>query len=313
MKKINGLLILMIFMLSCSQKVELDNMKTDSHKFVKNTRVFITPAEYGDYRKATSYNGFEEMKEAWKLRIMDSPKTIEELEEAYSKDVLRTTLQAEWVEKVKVVHSNGYEGFYVNYKEPRKKEVIHMLVLKLEDEVIRVKGTYYSERSPEEINEQVKQAVLGIYIASTEEAVEAQKIAETLPDKDNNIFILPISGFKFAGELNTFYYFSKDGEYPTSSSDSAWIAFKPIWNASKSQWMESVFKSHLGEDYEITKKDERGRNDVSWLAKKSDNSKMAIAGIVWGNNINLIKGSFNDNFEENSEKFIKMAMETKMK
>lgn len=316
----NLILLLLIVLSSCKEKGQiftsdiytLPNTKTEKHVFIKNTDAFIIPVPGSSYKRTLMSNGFDALDKSWSIWAGVEPKSMETLKKMYSQENLER-LDSEVYEQFKIDY-NGIEGLYVRYKARKKWKVNHRLYLPIDGKVKIIAATV-NDRAPNYIKDHIKKSVLEVYIGSAEEVEKHQNFATSIPDKRNNIFH-PIDGnYSFAGELNAYYYYTKDGNQPTNSPDSCWLAIRPIWNASPSKYKEETFLELLGEGFKVidNKKLDVGRSSQIWFAQNKEGTLTALAGLVWTNGVNLVKGTFQGNFKENKKDFEKMVTKIRRK
>lgn len=311
MKNYTLLLCCFCLLASCN-RFDMPNVKSDSHRLIKDSRVYILPVTDGLYRRTVLTKGYQDFRGSWRITATVAEQTLEQLKKAYDKYQLESTLDAELIEMKPISHDRRYDGFYVHFKMNRKRELIHMVVIDTGSEVLIIRGTL-DEKLAKSMNEPVREAIANIYIGEMDEVADDQQIQSTVPNKELNIYQRGSTAFNFAGELDMAYYFSKDGNYPARTPDSAWISIQPIVNASQSAFQAQVFTALLGPEYEVVLTEYQGTNEIAWIAQKPDQSKMAIAALVWSSNLNAIKGSWTNNFDENTAAFLEMALETRLR
>lgn len=309
------LIMTLLFVTSCSGKIKIENKRTDQHRFVENTNVYLIPVDFGIYRRSTAFYGFESVDNTWRIKVSKSRQSLDNLYDEYSEKNLKLSINAELVDRRGVSHASGYDGFYATYKLARKREIIHLLVLGVEGESLMIKGTY-SESAPTSLNDQLLESLKSTYIGTAKEVEESQLELATEFNKEINIYNPATAEWLFAGEHNHFYYYTRDSNYPSTQSDSAWIALRPSFVSNdRRYWKEVGFKEVLGEGYEVIDTITRGRRGFIWIGKANESEKIGLVGMVMEGKENSasVKGAFIGNSDENIEAMIKMAFETKKK
>ncbi|MEO1513452.1 MAG: hypothetical protein AAFV95_00520 [Bacteroidota bacterium] len=303
-KAITSIFLCVLLLSACStmETYHIQGVKSDEHELIRNTNVMVKLV--GDYTKATSFNGFQDIREQWSISSKKSGKTLEQLEKTYDAKTL-SKRDRELMEMKHVSYQGTYEGVYVKYKEFRRSRIRYLIGIKGEGQVTLVQG-WYREAGGEELEKIYEDMLATIYLASEEDVAVFDQL-DKKPNKKFSYYEYKGEHFQFVGELDRKYYYTKDGLYPTSSTDSCTIWFRPIWNTSPGKLREEMLARHFAGQYEIIflKKDEdEGVKSYDyWAAKSTVNDKMVFGGFNWSSNINIFEGFCYGNHEENLEKF----------
>ena len=189
-----------------------------------------------------------------------------------------------------------------------------LVVDRIEDR--QIIKSWFSEYNYDACYQKLKKSILSTYLCDETEKevyIKSAKVA----DKSSNVYKNVYGKFKYAGELNKNYYYTKDGKHPTESADSATIYFRPIWNMIPSEAIPTMMEEMLGENYTILSKDIKERygnkNSEIWTAENDSNTKLGFGGIYWNKNINYVRGSCTDSLESNLNEFKTLMQKIEMK
>ena len=304
-----------ILILSCNQ-IEINSALTDKHKYVHSTNSLIKPPS--NFKKATTINGFSDIEEKWNLSVNNSEKSLKTLNETYSEKNLKKQ-KRRLVSDEAINYKDSLNGHFFEYTSSKKNKTngkYNMILVIDRIENRQVIKAWFSEYNYDACYQKLKKSMLSTYLCNESEKEEFIKSAEA-PDKSTNVYKNVFGKFKYAGELNKNYYYTKDGKLPTESVDSATIYFKPIWNMIPSQAIPKMMEEMLGENYTVIDKDVRKRygnkNSEVWTAKNKSNTKLGYGGIYWKKNINYVRGSCTDSLESNLKEFKKLMEKIEMK
>ena len=175
MKNGLALLLLIFFCFSAcnSDGVRLKRKRTDEHQHITRSRIFVVPPGSAPFSQPSYFIGFMALDKSWEISTDPVGKSVATLDKEYSKGALKLDKQADLLEKKKVVHPEGYHGFYVNYVETERGDVVHLIILHADDVVMRIQGRYKAELS-ESLDKPMKESIQGLYVGSFEEVREEQ-------------------------------------------------------------------------------------------------------------------------------------------
>lgn len=105
-------LIFSQFLNSYCQK-EITNIKTDNHKQVRGTKVFIIPPD--GFIEANNFFGFQQSQSSSSIVITEVPGPFETVSKGLNADGLKT--QGMTLKEKREIKINGYDGFYIEAEQ----------------------------------------------------------------------------------------------------------------------------------------------------------------------------------------------------
>lgn len=303
------LLLIPILFVSCSEKINTE--KTKEHTLISGTTTYIIPPY--DFHKAEMYKGFQHNSWMVSIAYTEVDQSLKAFEESYSQKNLS---HKKWVldEKKKILHNNNNQGLFLKILTEGLKKHEYLLAIEHEGK-LKVLKTSFPKTIAQYFEEPLLTSMKSVYFADENEIGIEEKIPFTI----NEDFV------KLAHYEENKVIYTKDGKYPTNSSDSLTFiitgpAKLPVVNGiiiKNTYGVKEFFKKNapslmLGANVKIESTDEiwvdtmQGEEIVAY-SSSSKNKKLGYMTLLSQNSHYVLSGFCVSDFDKNLEELKKVT------
>lgn len=204
-KTLNSILILFI---TFSFGQELPKQKTENHKQIKGTNIFMIPPVF--FQSSTNFKGFQNPNDPTAMIMsMEIPGPFSKVTEGFNEEMLKTR-NISLINKKEVKISN-YDGFLMEVKQEANGMVFskYILVFGNEKSSTLINGVFLKDSL--EIGKKIKESILSTYLDSNLEVNPRESLDYSIDESLGNL--------KFHSVMGNAMLFNRDLKTPTESPD----------------------------------------------------------------------------------------------